>query len=216
MSAVVRVALAIVVLVAGCNRAVGRGPRSPTALRDAQVAAMRANDPKRAYALLAPEVQARVPYDEFALRWRTDRAEREAATKAAGSAKTPKVALLAGTSVHDRGVVLRWSEIGGKWVVVDGLPGRPSTATPAAAVRAFVTAVRTADLASIRAVLGDELGRAIAEDWEARVQAIEAALDRPGALELSADLRRAELRYEPTRVLTLEQTPAGWRIVGLE
>ena len=64
-------------------------------------------------------------------------------------------------------------------------------------------------------MLSDGLVDAIDEDWSARVDAIELALEEPGGLELSADLRRAELRYEEGRAVSLEQTPDGWRITGL-
>ena len=72
------------------------------------------------------------------------------------------------------------------------------------------------DMTRIRSLLGDELADAVDEDWQSRVEAMEAALDRPGSIELSSDLRRAELRYEQDRVLTLQQTPRGWRITALE
>jgi hypothetical protein len=64
--------------------------------------------------------------------------------------------------------------------------------------------------------LAPELAESIRRDFAARAEAIDAALAKPGAIELSDDLRRAQLRYEPSRVITLEQTPQGWRITALE
>lgn len=191
--------------------------RSPERLRDAWVEALRDDDPARAYALLAPEVQAQVPYEAFEARWRAQKTEREAMAEAARQRPAVHDApVYGGTTVHDEGRVLRWAKAGGRYYVVDGLPGLPQTATPAQTIRALVTAVRTTDFSAIRALLGDDLAQAIDADWQARVEAMEAALDRPGAIELSPDLGRAELRYEPNRVLTLEQTEQGWRITGLE
>ena len=203
--------LLLVAAAAACAQA-----RSPARLRDAHVAALKADDPKAAYALLAPELRAAVPYADFEARWKADAAEREAAVAAAESLDPALAAPLhAGTTVHDGGRVLRWAQIDDELVVVDGLPGRPDTSTPAQAVRAFVAAVREADLDEVRGLLGEGLLDAIDEDWTDRVDAIERALEEPGALDLSADLRRAELRYEAGRALTLEQTPSGWRITGL-
>ncbi len=197
----------------GCNKA---GARSPTRLRDAHVAALSADDPAAAYALLAPEVRAQVSYEEFAARWKEDAAEhRTAVAQAKGLSPALVDPIHGGTTVHEGGHVLRWTAVGDTLQVTDGLPGRLDTSTPAQTLRAFVAAVRTADLAQVRAVVGEALAEAIAEDWNSRADAIEAALEEPGSLELSADLRRAELRYEPGRAVTLEQTPNGWRITGL-
>lgn len=208
-------ALASVLLLGGlaCGH---RQARSPARLRDAHVAALRTDDPAAAYALLSPEVQATVSYEEFEARWQSDAAEHRDAIAAAESLDPALEAPLhGGTTVHEGGRVLRWTQVDDDLQVTEGLPGRPDTSTPAQAVRAFIAAVRRADLAEVRGLLGEPLLEAIEEDFGARVDAIESALEEPGALDLSADLRRAELRYETGRVLTLEQTPDGWRITGL-
>lgn len=206
-------AAAATMATAGCGHRKGR---SPDQLAEAHLAALRADDPTAAYALLAPEVRAATSYEEFEARWKADADEHaaalEAATERSAAHTTP---IQGGTTIHDGGHVLRWTQVGDALLVTDGLPGRPDTSTPAQAIRAFVAAVRQAQLGRVRAVLGEDLVAAIDEDWVARVDAIEQALQEPGALDLSADLRRAELRYESGRVLTLEQTPHGWRITGL-
>jgi hypothetical protein len=206
-------ALAVLALVA-CKT---RGPRSPEKLREAHGAALASDDPKQAYALLAPEVRAKVPYSVFAERWRANAAERESLASQAKSLDAAlEPAVHEGTTVHAGGKVLRWTRVGDDYVVVDGLPGLAQTQTPAQTVRALIEAVRTTDLSRVRRLLGDELAKRLVEDWQARAEALEAALDRPGSIELSPDLLRAELRYEPNRVLSMEQTPRGWRIVSLE
>lgn len=206
-------AAGLVVSITACGP---RQARSPARLRDAHVAALRTDDPAAAYALLAPEVRAAVPYAEFEARWKTDAAEHDAAIAAAESLDPALAAPIhGGTTVHPGGRVLRWTQVDDDLLVVDGLPGRLDTSTPAQAVRAFVAAVRRADLAEVRGLLGESLVEAVHEDWSERVDAIERALEEPGTLDLSADLRRAELRYETGRALTLEQTPQGWRITGL-
>lgn len=205
--------LSLLVIASACGP---RQARSPERLRDAHVAALKADDPAAAYALLAPDVRAAVPYAEFEARWKADAAEHEAALAAAESLDPALAAPLhGGTTVHDGGRVLRWTQVDDELQVVDGLPGRPDTSTPAQAVRAFVAAVRSADLGEVKGLLGEGLLEAVDEDWSDRVDAIERALEEPGALDLSADLRRAELRYEAGRAVTLEQTPQGWRITGL-
>ena len=83
-------------------------------------------------------------------------------------------------------------------------------------MRAFIAAVRATDFGPLEHVLSPELTARYREDWAARVDALEQALDRPEALRLSSDARRAELQYGEDRVLSLEQTAAGWRITQLE
>lgn len=205
----------LAVLVApGCKRATRS---SPTKVLDAHVAALEADDPAAAYALLSDEVKAQTPYEEYAARWRRDAKERTDTAKAAqGRTADEEGALYGGTTVHSGGQVLRWTEIAGEYYVASGLPGRSRAETPAEAVRAFIVAVRTTDFGRVRALLSDELADGLDDDWEARVEAIERALEEPGALQLSDDLRRAALRYESDRAIRLEQSPDGWKITALE
>lgn len=194
-----------------------RGPRSPEQLRGAYADALEKNDPRAAYALLDASVRSTLPFETFETRW-NENAKRHAAS-ARAIRELPEdlqPALAEGTTVHSDGRILHWAKSDGRYYVTDGLPGSVETTTPAQTVRALIAAVRRTDMSSIRQLLGEDLAARIGDDWTARAEAMEAALDRPGAIELTADLRRAELRYEPSRILTLEQTPAGWRVIGLE
>jgi hypothetical protein len=209
-----RIALLLLTAATACG---GVTHRSPEQLRDAYVEALPGDDAKAAYAMLTPEVQAQVSLEAFEARWKAQATERAATARTAG-AMSPEdgVGLHGGTTLHGPGKVLTWAELDGRYYIAGGLPGAPQSATPAQTVRALIAAVREADLAGVRGLLSPALAEAMAEDWQARVEAIEAALDRPGAIELSGDLRQAELRYESGKALTLEQTPAGWRITALE
>ncbi len=208
------------ILAIACLAAVAcatRGPRSPEQLRDAYADALEANDPAAAYALLDPSIHSTLPIEEFEQRWNENKkrhAESARAIRALPEELEP--ALAEGTTVHADGRILHWTRSDGRYYVTDGLPGSVQTTTPAQTVRALIAAVRTTDMSNIRQLLGEDLAARIGDDWTARAEAMEAALDRPGAIELTSDLRRAELRYEPSRILTLEQTPSGWRVIGLE
>lgn len=191
--------------------------RTPEALRDAYAGALRRDDPEAAYRLLAPEVQARISRDEFVRRWRESPGEREVALadlEAVGDDQ--KAALLGATTVHEGGAVLRWAEVAGAYAIVGGLPGLPDTSTPAQAIRAFIAAVRSADLDRLAGLLSEELRARMADDWQERVDLIEARLGEPGAVELSADGSAALLRYAPGRWLSLEPSASGWRITALK
>ncbi len=192
------------------------GARSPEALRDAYAQALRRDDPDAAYALLSPELQAATSPEIFRARWRAQSAERKAA-QATLTALPPayRAPLPTGQTVHGKHV-LTWAEVGGTYQILGGLPGLPDTSTPAQAIRAFLAAVRRADLHTLEALVSDDLAGRLRDDWERRTTAIEALLDQPGAIEFSSDMQRAVLRYEPGRALTLEQTTAGWRLTALQ
>jgi len=208
----------LVLLLAACGP---RGAGSIEATRDAYLDALKDDDPKRAYELLAPEVQAKVDYASFVARWKADAAERKATLEQAKSLGDKRdaakhVASHTATTVHAGGVVLHWAKVGDDWLVTGGLPPAARATTPAEAIRGFVAALGRAPLGSAQRFLSPELADALREDWASRTEAIEAALAKPGAIELSEDLLRAQLRYEPQRVIVLEQTPQGWTITSVE
>ena len=76
------VVLSLAAMVPGCKRV---QHRSPEALREAYVDALPSDDPKIAYAMLTPEVQASVPYEAFAARWTKEQAERGTRAKTAAA-----------------------------------------------------------------------------------------------------------------------------------
>lgn len=192
------------------------GARSPEALRDAYAQALRRDDPDAAYALLSPELQAATSRDAFRARWRAQTAERQAAlTALAALPPAYRAPIAGGHTVHGEHV-LTWAEVAGTYQIVGGLPGLPDTSTPIQAIRAFLAAVRRADLRTLEALVSDDLASRLRDDWQRRATAIEALLDQPGALEFSSDMQRAVLRYEPGRALTLEQTTAGWRLTAVQ
>lgn len=192
------------------------GARSPEALRDAYAQALRRDDPDAAYALLSRELQAKTSREAFRARWKAQASERKAAQAAIKDLPAShRAAILGGQTVHgDR--VLTWAQVGGHYRIVAGLPGLPDSSTPAQAIRAFLAAVRSADLHTLEALVSDELAARLRDDWNRRATVIESLLEQPGAIEYSSDMQRAVLRYEPGRALTLEQSPAGWRLTALQ
>ena len=192
------------------------GARNPEALRDAYAHALRRDDPDAAYDLLSPELQATTPRATFKARWRAQAREREAAlTDLRDLPKTHRAAVLGGQTVHGHHI-LTWAQIAGHYQIVHGLPGLLDSSTPAQAIRAFLIAVRRADLHTLEGLVSDPLAARLREDWSRRALVIEALLEQPGSIEYNPDMTRAVLRYEPGRALTLEQSPAGWRLITLQ
>jgi len=203
-------------LVLVCGACSASGARSPEALRDAYAQALRRDDPDAAYALLSPELQAATSREAFRARWKAQASERKTALAALASLPPAYHAPIAGGQTVHGEHILVWAEVAGTYQIVGGLPGLPDSSTPAQAIRAFLAAVRRADLHTLEALVSDDLAGRLRDDWQRRAAAIEAVLDQPGALEFSSDMQRAVLRYEPGRALTLEQTTAGWRLTALQ
>jgi len=214
MGRAVRCALALALTLAGCST---RGPRSAEKLYEAYLDAIARNDAKAAYALLTPAVKAATPRAEFEARWAQQRAEHAAILES--KPREPTI-IHQGATVHAGGRVLTWAENPGDdpraYYVTGGLPTEGRTDTPVEAIRTLLAGLRTADAEGLHEVLGEDLRAAFRDDWQARAEAIEAALEQPGALELSPDAQRAALRYAQGHMLTLERTDRGWRITALE
>ena len=124
-------------------------------------------------------------------------------------------AVVEGRTTHAGGRELRWILIDGRFYVRDGLPGMPSTMPAESTIRAFIEALRKAPRGDFEALVQAELIDRISESWGARADAIELALETPGALELSQDYSRATLRYGKGGAITLERTEMGWRVLEL-
>jgi hypothetical protein len=190
--------------------------RSPEGLREAYAAALRSDDPDAAYALLAPDVQARTSIEEFRERWTKNKPQHDAALAAINALDDDRQApVLTGTTTHEGGVLLHWAHTKQGFLVIDGLPGIPDTSTPAATARALVAALRGISDVQLERVLATDMLERLGEDWSARADAIEAALELPGAISYSPDNSRAVLQYGAGRAITFEQTSAGWRVSEL-
>lgn len=205
--------IGLVLASAGCAAA---AKRSPEGLREAYAAALRSDDPEAAYALLAPDVQARTDLAEFRARWAENQARHEGALEAINALDDDhETAVLTGTTTHDGGVLIHWAHTSMGFLVVDGLPGIPDTSTPAATARALVAALRGISDVQLERVLATDMLERLGEDWSARADAIEAALEQPGSISYSPDNSRAVLQYGAGRAITFEQTSAGWRVAEL-
>ncbi|HGG56299.1 MAG TPA: hypothetical protein ENK31_00710 [Nannocystis exedens] len=207
-------ALALALCTAACA---SRRLRSPEALRAAYADAINRDDPAAAYALLSPELQARISPEEFALRWARQAEDREAAA-ADLEALPPAQAqpLYRGQTLHSNGAELRWSYASGAYQIYAGLPGQADISTPAQALRSFIAAIRSADFTALEVLLSEDLRARLGDEWQARVDAIEERLAEPGAIELSPDNQQALLRYDRGRAVALVQSPHGWQITSFQ
>jgi hypothetical protein len=165
---------------------------------------------------LAPDVQARTDIEAFRARWEKNAEQHETALEGISSIDDNRqTAVLTGTTTHAGGVIMHWTYTSLGFLVVDGLPGIPDTSTPAATARALVAVLRGVSDIQLERVLATEMLERLGEDWTARADAIEAALEQPGSISYSADNSRAVLQYGSGRAITFEQTSSGWRVSEL-
>ncbi len=195
------------------------GPRhtaTPDDLRDAWAKALRDDDPEKAWALLSPGAQAQIGKEAFLERWTRDREDHRAQLEAHEKfdPAADEGVVLAGRTTHPGGAELRWVEVEGDYLVLAGLPTSAWTMTAESTIRAFISALRRASDGSLEGLVAPELRERVSDAWSERADAIEAALEVPGSLELSSEYDRAVLRYEGGAVV-LERTESGWRVFDL-
>lgn len=189
--------------------------RGPEQLREAYLDALEADDPDAAYALLSPDVQARVSREEFKARWDDQADERAAIIERGRAVDTEPV--MSGTTAHPGGRVVRWVEVDGQFVIASGLPGIPDVSTPDATVRALIAALRARDEHALEGLVEEELLAETREELEVRLEAMEDALGSPSAFDYTPDMTRAVLRYARGRSLVLERGDDElWKIVAIE
>ena len=196
---------------AACAR-VGQAPpaqRGVTAL----IAALRADDPRAAYALLAQGTRTRVSFEEFALQWKASPAERawQADRLDAALRATPDVDERARVTYPD-GRTVGLEREGARWRLEDALVSRVRAARPRDAIKMFAQALRQRDLEGLLRTLTlrrrEGLGR--------QVEGFLAGLDRKvdGKLE-QVGTDRAELRWDEHGLrfrIVLRREDDEWRI----
>jgi len=213
----IRGRLILLALALSLSACASRSIRSPEALRTAYADALERDDPEAAYALLSPELQAQMSLDAFKQRWSEEAAEHEAAAADLEALPEDRSApLYKGTTVHSDGTILSWRASDQTYQVTAGLPGLADISTPAQALRAFIAAIRAADMPALETILSDELRARFNEEWEARADAIEERLAEPGSIELSSDNQQALLRYDIGRSIALVQSSRGWQITSVQ
>ncbi len=213
MARLARLALAVSLLsmAVACAR-VGQGPpaqRGVTAL----IAALRADDPRAAYALLASPTRKRVSYEEFALQWKASAVER------AWQADRLDEALRASPDVDERaqlsyadGRTISLAREGARWRLDDALVSRIRAARPRDAVKMFSAAMRSRDLEAVLRTLTLRRREGLARQVEGFLAGLDRKVD-DRLEEVSPD--RAELRWEEQGLryrIVLLREDGEWRI----
>lgn len=141
--------------IALCGCASGPSVKEPASrAAEAYLAALRADDPARAYALLSSAVQRDLPYEAFKLAWREHRAERAAQAGALadglkGGGDLGERARV--TFADGRAVTLRRER--GAWRLEAGLIAATHAASPHVAIELFADALSARSYEDVMRIL---------------------------------------------------------------
>jgi len=177
------------------------------------VAALNANDPHEAYALLSTDEKKRISYDEFALQWKqTDKERAWQAARLQESLKgNPDVGERALVSFSD-GKLVTLEREGKTWRLESELVSRSRAKQPRDAIRLFADAIGQRDVAGILGVLTQRRREGLQRQIEGFITGIQrnagAKLEQP-----TAD--RAELSWDENNIryrVVLRKEEDEWRV----
>jgi hypothetical protein len=179
----------------------------------ALVAALRSDDPHAAYELLSADARKQVSYDQFALEWKQNGAERAWQARALEESLRgdPDVGERAQVSYRD-GKMVQLERDGAAWRLQQALVGRARATQPRDAIRELAEALHHKDLAAALALLTARRRDGIARQIEGFVGGLDKNID--GKIEeMGTD--RAELRWDQNGIryrIVLRKEDEEWRI----
>lgn len=190
----------------------GRASPAASSVRDL-VSALRSDDPHAAYQLLSSDVRKQVSYDEFALSWKSQKAEREWQAKAleASLRGDPDVGERALASYTD-GKMVSLEREGKQWRLESALVSTSKAKRPRDAVRMFAEAIAHNDLEGVLRILTSRRRSGLATQLEGFLSGLEKKLDDK-IDEMGSD--RAELRWDENGIqykIVLRKEEGEWRI----
>jgi hypothetical protein len=218
-----RLALVIcVALAAGCGggaRQAARGTTSGGAGVELVVAALRSDDPARAYALLSVDLRQQIDYEQFVEQWQRAQAERrerardiEAELRASPSmGERARVTLADGSAVH----LVRE---GNAWRLESALLTALRTGQPRETLQMFAQALTTRDYDALLRVLTERRRDAIADLLGDLTTSLTRHLESGADTIEVLDEDRVEMRWEDGDVrydILLRKEGGEWRVDDL-
>lgn len=190
------------------------GPRAPAANGvKAYVAALKSNDPRDAYGLLAASVRKQVSFEEFSLSWKQSEKER------AWQAKVLEESLKGNPDVGERalisysdGKLVQLEREGKAWRLDSELVSRSRARRPRDAIRLFADAVGARDVSGVLGVLTQRRREGLTKQVEGFVAGIGKRINDK-IDEFGTD--RAELRWDENGIryrIVLRKEDDEWRV----
>jgi hypothetical protein len=208
----IALALVLAATAAGCASSAGRAAPASLGVRGL-VHALRADDPRAAYALLSGDVRRDLSFDEFALQWKQTAAERAWQARALEESLRgdPDVGERARVAYGD-GKTVELEREGDRWRLESALVARVRASRPRDAIRQLAEALRARDLDGALRVLTARRRDGLARQIEGFVTGISRRID-DRIEEIGTD--RAELRWDENGVryrIVLRREEDEWRI----
>jgi hypothetical protein len=207
-----RIALALTFALTACGAIAGSSAPASDGVRSL-VQALRSDDPHAAYDLLSADVRKQVSFDQFALEWKQNAAERAWQARALEESLKgdPDVGERAAVSYRD-GKMVQLERDGDAWRLQQALVGRARATQPRDAIRELADALHHKDLAAALALLTARRRDGIARQIDGFVTGLDKRID--GKIEeIGTD--RAELRWDENGIrfrIVLRKEDEEWRI----
>ena len=179
----------------------------------AWVAALRAEDPHRAYDLLADDAREHISFDQFAAQWKSSTAERawQATALDKSLSGAPDVGEHASVTLGD-GKLVQLDRDGAAWRLDSPLVTRSHASRPRDAIRLFADAIAARDLSAVLGTLTARRRDGLGQQLDGFFKGIAKRSGDP-IDEFGSD--RAELRWDEGGVryrLILRKEDGDWRI----
>jgi hypothetical protein len=205
-------ALAAVISTAGCRSAAGPSSPASTGVR-AYIAALKSNDPRDAYDLLASAVRKKTSYDEFALAWKQSEKDRawQAQVLEESLKGNPDVGERALISYPD-GKLVQLEREGKAWRLDSELVSRSRARRPRDAIRLVADAIAARDVSGVLGVLTQRRRDGLTRQIEGFVAGIGKRVNDK-IDEFGND--RAELRWDENGIryrIVLRKENDEWRV----
>ncbi|MBA3818353.1 MAG: hypothetical protein H0X17_05635 [Deltaproteobacteria bacterium] len=201
----------LVCVITACGGPAGPSTPASTGVR-AYVAALRSNDARDAYALLASSARKQLSFDEFALQWKQSEQER------AWQAKVLEESLKGNPDVGERarisfsdGKIVPLERDGKTWRLESELVSRSRAKRPRDAIRGFADALAARDIGAVLRVLTQRRRDGLTKQVEGFVAGIGKRIN--DKMEEFGD--RAELRWDDNGIryrIVLRKEDDEWRV----
>ncbi len=198
-----RAAVLLLIAAGGCA---ARAPApNPSSVLAAWSSAIAHDDARAAWRLLSRDQRARMPEDEFLVRWRNTVEERQsqAARFKAASNFTEHAKITAGD-----GSTAALALEAGQWRPTAARATEPGASTPEEALGRFLHALEQRNFDALLGLLSDPLRGLVERELSERVQHLKQALGQPVAVD--GDVAR--VHYEPRFHVDLKRENGVWRV----
>ena len=206
--------LVVVCVLAACARS-PRGPSSPAATGvRAYLAALKSNDARGAYNLLASSTRKQISFDDFAIQWKQSEKERQwqitvIEESLKGNPDNP-VGERARVTFSD-GKVVPLERDGNRWLLESELVSRSRAKRPRDAIRVFADALSSRDVGALLGVLTQRRREGLMKQIGGFVSGLERRVND----KMDEYPDRAELRWDENGIryrIVLKREDDEWRV----